>query len=464
MAHPPLDDPWSDSDEELETADVETAVQLGVPDGPLGSPADLADPTVSRIGGHPPMELLVQIWCPLEASPNDRALFVWGCANGICQRKEGSVRAWRELRYNRKYAEKLEKKLARLKEKEIQQAKAAVDAMKSPSLQSNPFAVGVSMIPLSLSASGIIDGLHGQMGAISSPSPFTLGSQIFGNPSLDSSAESSLLDSQTECPNSDGSLPASSESEDEDSEDENDDALAAAVQSTSLEDTPWKDAPGYPPLYLSTVSEYLSVPPKVKMPPGATADMDGDRDSKENGGGGWGIEGYEHSMQVDHAFERFSKRVSYEGEQCLRYELKGAPLPYANDQVFNKLFPTPSPPSLPVTRSDFMVTPARKRTYAPESLPVCPHCKSPRVFECQLMPNLINVLGTNRVEGGRSVSDEERRAEVLEALKGQGKAGRRGMEWGTCMVFSCEKDCAVRDEGGSTWREEYVLVQWDESM
>ena len=77
------------------------------------------------------------------------------------------------------------------------------------------------------------------------------------------------------------------------------------------------------------------------------------------------------------------------------------------------------------------------------------------------MPNLINVLRSNQVEGQRSMTDEERRAEVLKALKEQGS---RGMEWGTCMIFSCEKDCSVRDDVGSTWREEYVVVQWDESM
>ena len=51
---PPADveDTWSDSDDELE-ADVETSVDLGVPDGPVDDPAVLLDPTVSRIGGHP---------------------------------------------------------------------------------------------------------------------------------------------------------------------------------------------------------------------------------------------------------------------------------------------------------------------------------------------------------------------------------------------------------------------------
>ena len=83
------------------------------------------------------------------------------------------------------------------------------------------------------------------------------------------------------------------------------------------------------------------------------------------------------------------------------------------------------------------------------------------MFECQLMPNLINVLKPPFPGGQKALSDEERRAEVLRTLKGQGNGDRRGMEWGTCMVFTCEKDCAVTGEAG-TWREEYVLVQWDE--
>ena len=58
------------------------------------------------------------------------------------------------------------------------------------------------------------------------------------------------------------------------------------------------------------------------MPAGATVDADDDKASGDKGGaGGWAMEGYENSMDVDHAFERFSKRVSYEGEQCLRYAI-----------------------------------------------------------------------------------------------------------------------------------------------
>ncbi|KAI9068304.1 hypothetical protein FKP32DRAFT_168245 [Trametes sanguinea] len=469
---PPADveDTWSDSDDELE-ADVETSVDLGVPDGPVVDPAVLLNPTVSRIGGHPsflatphppishatcpncsqPMELLVQIWCPLNESPNDRALFVWGCANGSCQRKDGSVRAWRELRFNKKYAEKLERKLARRKEKELEAAKAAAaEAAKKSQPKSNPFALGA---------------------APSAPNPFGLGSQIFGgsDAAIDDAAiepaEPAQAAAQTESAAQNGSSDRGGESESEsDTDDDTDDALAAGMQSASLDDSPWKAAPAYPPLYLSTVAEYLPPPPKVKVPVGATVDPDDDRAPKgKDGGSQWDFEGYENSIDVDQAFERFSRRVSYEGEQCLRYEHGGTPLPYASDKVFDQLFPVPPAPPTPVTKGEFMVTPPRKRTFAPESVPRCPHCQSRRVFECQLMPNLINVLKEPaEATQGKKLTDEERRAEVLRAVRKESASRRRGMEWGTCMIFSCEKDCSAEKEDGSSWREEYVLVQWDE--
>jgi len=50
------DEDWSDSDSELENeqrGEVSTSVLLGLPDGPLTSAYDDADPTVSRAGGLP---------------------------------------------------------------------------------------------------------------------------------------------------------------------------------------------------------------------------------------------------------------------------------------------------------------------------------------------------------------------------------------------------------------------------
>lgn len=48
----PHDSDWSDSEDEV-SAEVETSVLLGVPDGDVEIITDLTDAAVSRIGGHP---------------------------------------------------------------------------------------------------------------------------------------------------------------------------------------------------------------------------------------------------------------------------------------------------------------------------------------------------------------------------------------------------------------------------
>lgn len=380
------------------------------------------------------MQLLVQVWCPLENSPNDRALYIWGCARGPCQKKEGSVRAWRGLRYNTKYAEKLAKRQAKQKAKEEEQAKAAAGAARMSTPKANPFS----------------------MKTTGSSNAFNLGGQIFGSVAEPPHSEpaTSLDEREAE------SLDEEESDENSDNEEDADADLAAHMAKTALDDSQWTSAmTAYSPLYLSTVPEYLPPARKVKVPAGA--EMNEDDEGKKTKDGGWTLEGYENSIEVDHAFERFTKRVGYEGEQCLRYELGGTPLPFSSDSIFDKLFPAPSAPPLPVTKPDFMVAPAQKRMYDPSAVPTCPHCKSRRVFECQLMPNLINVLKAPTEDGKAKMSDEERRQEVLRALKGEKVDDRVGMEWGTCMVFSCEKDCS-EDGARGCWREEVVLMQWDD--
>ncbi|KAJ7074892.1 programmed cell death protein 2 [Mycena belliarum] len=429
---PPIDDDdWSDSDEEA-VSEVETSVLLGTPDGAITTAADLADAAVSRIGGHPaflpsneppfssssckictkPMELLVQMWCPFENSPMDRALYVWGCAVPECQTKDGCLRAWRGLRYNDAYAAKLEKKLAKQTVKKT-----------STTPKTNPFSAG----------------------AAPGPSPFGLGSQIFGD-----SAPASAPPLVDEDEASD--VEAESDSSDEE--------LLTALGATTLEESPWKSAPSYPPLYLSTCSEYLPAQPKLKLPPGVQV-VDPLEDAGKDGKDvSWISEAYENSLDVDQVFERFTKRVGFEGDQCVRYELEGTPLPYATDSVTELLFPLPRAPPLPVTKAAFTVVPPAKRSYDPSAVPPCPVCKSKRVFECQLMPNLVNVVRTGDAEK-RNLTDEERRKLIEQELKRAN--GSRGMEWGTCMIFSCSKDCSLSDvgkEARESWREEVVLVQW----
>ena len=244
------------------------------------------------------------------------------------------------------------------------------------------------------------------------------------------------------------------------------------MASTSLHDSVWKAAPSYQPLYLSTASEYRTPQSDSKLPPHAHLTSP-DKSS--------GREPYENSLQIDSVFHSFVRRVSYENQQCLRYPLfyphsscsrphfaissyqrQGSPLPYAKDGVFDKLFPVPSPKSTTLSKSAFTVSSATKPTYSPSSatdlIPPCPTCQSPRTFECQLMPNLINVLQHSSTTPESPQSDQERRTTLTKDLK-----GGDGMSWGTAMVFSCEKDCCSVDdkEAKECWKEEVVVVQWD---
>lgn len=81
------------------------------------------------------------------------------------------------------------------------------------------------------------------------------------------------------------------------------------------------------------------------------------------------------------------------------------------------------------------------------------------------MPNLINTIRNDRMKDFKGLNDDARRQTIQKALKGDGdKSEKRGMEWGTCMIFSCEKDCRIDDKGvevHDVWREEVVLIQGD---
>ncbi|KAF9221417.1 hypothetical protein BS17DRAFT_785351 [Gyrodon lividus] len=444
----PIEDDWSDSDDEIATG-VQTDVLLGVPDGSVETETDMKDIAVSRIGGLPaflpsreppfsssqckvcsnPMELLVQVWCPFEDSPADRALYIWGCARSFCQRQVGSIRAWRGLKYNAAYAATLEKKKAR----KLAQQKAASPSQKS-SPTANPFS----------------------MQSTTAPMAFGLGDQIFGEPTSDAPNQSQpgQDDNHSDADSDDSSASGH--------------PLVTAMASATLGESIWAATPSYPAMYLSTMSEYIPQPPKAKIPTNASIEDPPEDDGKAGKEATWALEAYENSLEVDNVFDRFTKRVGYTGEQCFRYELKGTPLPFASDNVFESLFPAPPQDSLPVTRAKYKVVPAMKRSYTTASIPPCPSCRSSRVFECQLMPNLINVLRDSVIDKDvevQKLTDEQRIKAVQDALKRAKGPGSRGMEWGTCMVFSCGNNCCL-DEGGKDakecWQEEYVLVQWDE--
>jgi pre-rRNA-processing protein TSR4 len=81
------------------------------------------------------------------------------------------------------------------------------------------------------------------------------------------------------------------------------------------------------------------------------------------------------------------------------------------------------------------------------------------------MPNLINLLREKEPEKVKALTDEVRTKAVEAALKKEKTNKEKGMDWGTCLVFSCGKDCRVevgsREELKDVWREEIVLIQAD---
>ncbi|KAF8271612.1 programmed cell death protein 2 [Lactarius quietus] len=445
----PKQEAWSDSDED-DLPQIETSVLLGIPDGVIESPSDLKDAAVSRIGGLPallsprapfdsshclhcknPMELLVQLWAPLQNSPYDRAVYVWGCANSRCQGMSGSVRAWRSLRYNEDYALKIERKVAKKRPHGAPQSE--LDAYAKHQAV-NPFAMS---------------------GDMNSTSNFGIGTDIFQSVAQlvpHGAITSQVLASEEGDTDSDGDSASTSSSR----------SLVVALASATLTDSLWSSSPSYTPQYLSTISESI---PRPKTTPdehatGGVTDVGADQESHT-----WVSEKYENSLRTDHVFDRFNERATHEPQQCVRYDLGGIPLPFAGDDLYKQLFPLLPGKSglITVTKSAFNVQdPSTRRGYDPTSIPLCPHCDSRRVFECQLMPNLINIIGAgSRADGDHGARAGDHGARTDEERK---EAMRNGMEWGTILVFSCEKDCCLgpgNKEKQDAWSEEVVLVQWD---
>ena len=138
----------------------------------------------------------------------------------------------------------------------------------------------------------------------------------------------------------------------------------------------------------------------------------------------WSGETYEKQTLpkgVDKQFRKFMERVECEPSQCVRYEWAGVPLLYHQLQ---------QPLSSLAGR--------------------CSHCGSPRVFEMQLMPNVLSILPIAEYASSNTSSTEN----TL-------KAWDIGMEFGTVMVFVCEKDCHPGDVENPSHVQEHVVVQYE---
>lgn len=102
------------------------------------------------------------------------------------------------------------------------------------------------------------------------------------------------------------------------------------------------------------------------------------------------------SYKSDKAFNKFKKRIAYEPKQILRYDRGGEPLWVSGEASINAA-----------------------------DVPACPYCQGPRIFEFQIMPQLLNDLGN----------------EVI--------------DWGTIVVYTCKQNCSQ----GPAYKKEFVWQQ-----
>lgn len=128
---------------------------------------------------------------------------------------------------------------------------------------------------------------------------------------------------------------------------------------------------------------------------------------------------------VDKQFKKFMERVECEPTQCIRYEFKGTPLLYS------------------------ALTPQQQTLINSK----CAYCKGPRVFELQLMPNILSVLPAT-----------EYALKTMEQVKNKTAlpdSWNVGMEFGTILIYVCQKDCHIGSMEDVSYAEESCIVQYE---
>ncbi|KAM0786357.1 hypothetical protein ACM66B_001828 [Microbotryomycetes sp. NB124-2] len=177
----------------------------------------------------------------------------------------------------------------------------------------------------------------------------------------------------------------------------------------------------------------------------ASASSGSKRVNAGGGAGEWSQEGYEVQKikGVDQVFLKFQARVLREPSQVLRYHHSGEPLAFSSTlEPFKTLFKSTSSSSSSSSGDDNV------GRFTSSLVPRCPTCSSDRVFELELMPNLINKLGRPRVQNPNEQGEE--RDDV-------------GFGWSTVWVCTCAVECTQRTkderEDGEAWREEKVYIE-----
>lgn len=354
--------------------------------------------------------------------PNDeRRLYLFGCPRKPCNRKPGSIRAYRATR---KVTLDSASQQQPKQEENKPEKEAESSAPQKPKQDLGASLFGATSLTSSVSVNANpFSSNSGSTPAGDSPFAAPKPAITTTTPAAESSTTASsnaLAESFADIVRVSSPGPAASTAT----------ASTKATPESSESQTPWPAQSDFPVpykhFYLDAEYETMSrpstptIPENVTMEPmdeegqaSSTADL---KDTFES--------------ELDKAFMKFSTRLAHNPEQVLRYEFRGAPLLYSYaDQVGKRLHPEH--------------TAARVTTTGGGSMPRCEYCGSERVFELQLLPHAISMLEDGREGVGL----------------GEGDAG---MEWGTIVLGVCGRDCAPEKIGQVGWREEWAGVQWEE--
>ena len=78
---------------------------------------------------------------------------------------------------------------------------------------------------------------------------------------------------------------------------------------------------------------------------------------------------------------------------------------------------------------------AKKKSTGEEQIPNCEICGSKRVFEFQIMPQLLSVLKLDTSLNEKSV------------------------DWGVLAVYTCENSCSSNENGARVYKSEFIWKQ-----
>lgn len=426
-----------------------------------------------------------------------------------CFANYNRLRVIRTLKFNCRWAAKLEKQKAKRLARE--QAKKEREAAAAKAKQEQEERAKIN--PFSAPAGGANAGLGGLLFGGSSDNPFATAA---------AAAPASATHVADEAQDSDDESGDESDEGDEESESERlaeELALKSdlAASAPTAESTWVESSTRYPPLYLNTVPEPCSSSLSKKLSKqeaamlksasasGALTTTDSAADDADLKG--FAKEGYEKMLLdgIDDTFERFLKRVSVEPRQAVRYEFGGQPIAFhAKGKIYDLLWPKEYQPKagqgVAVTKGQFTAGSAApgERSFSARAVPPCQQCGAERVFEAQLMPNLINLLRADQIQAAdgslapdalevslSETQDEEakRKAAIEQALgrrlpgsaEGNGQKAttgdltfdaRTGLVWSTAFVFVCKNDCCNGELHGDDecWQEEVVLAQFEDEQ